>query len=232
MEKTSDTAIREARNPAGRGPLGPRLFAEVVREFHTPLALILGTVRDLEAGIHGDLPPGIADPIELMRRTAERLAALAERILDNAGLDAEGPEIRLRHEDLHAPGLPLAPGVRPTGADLRWLERVRGAIETGAAEETFSVRVLADRLAVHRSRLHEKLRHLTGLPPVRLILLWRLERAAALLENGAASVSQAAYAAGFQNVEHFSRSFRKHYGQAPSAYRRGEARLAARPYGQ
>jgi AraC-like DNA-binding protein len=156
--------------------------------------------------MYGALPPDTAEPIELMRRTAERLAGLAERTLG-----------------ITRPCLFLAPGVRPTGEDLRWLERIRKAIEAGAAEEGFSVEVLAERLAMHRSRLHERLRHLTGLPPVQLLIRWRLERAAALLENGSASISEAAYAVGFQSVEHFSRSFRKHYGQPPSAYRQARA---------
>jgi signal transduction histidine kinase/DNA-binding response OmpR family regulator/ligand-binding sensor domain-containing protein len=121
---------------------------------------------------------------------------------------------------LPSPGLPLAEGVRPTRDDLEWLERVRYTLEEGFAEESFSVETLARRMAVHRSRLHERLRQLTGLPPVRLVAHWRLERAAALLRNGAGSVSEVAYDVGYQSVEHFSRSFRKRYGRSPSEFRR------------
>jgi AraC-like DNA-binding protein len=174
-----------------------------------PLSLILEALRDLIKGAYGELPPRLGKPIAQAYLYAERLQALVNRI--------PGPPW---------PQLPQALGIRPTFQDLQWLDRVREAIETGIEEDSFSVQALAERLAVHRSRLHERLRHLTGLPPVRLIAHWRLERAAALLV-GDASVSEAAYAVGFQSVEHFSRSFRKHYGQAPSAYRRAGSGSAA-----
>ncbi len=46
----------------------------------------------------------------------------------------------------------------------------------------------------------------------------RLERAAALLEAGAGSVSRIAYIVGFKSVAHFSNCFQKHFGVRPSRY--------------
>ena len=154
----------------------------------------------------GELAPELSASLDRARHNAERLERLFARLLDG-----DGGGLRAR--------LASTTEARLTREDTRWLERVRQAIEDGIEEETFSVEALADKLAVHRSRLHQRLRELTGLPPVKLIVRCRLERAAALLANGSASVSEAAYAVGFQSVEHFSRTFRKHYGQAPSTYR-------------
>ncbi len=122
------------------------------------------------------------------------------------------------------PALPLAPGVQPVNGDREWLEEVAGAIEAGLDEEAFSVEILAERLAVHRTQLFRRLRELTGLSPARLILRRRLERAAAHLSEDGATVSQAAYAAGFHSVAHFSRRFHDLYGRSPSAWRRRATR--------
>jgi AraC-like DNA-binding protein len=211
LARERDTVARKAEKLAELDRIESRLLADVSHDVRAPLTLILGSLRDLLDGKKGLLPPAAVESLERVYRNAERVAGLVEQILGTARLDDRDAR----------PRLPLAPGVRPTDEDLRWLERVREEIETGSVEEGFSVEVLADRLAVHRSRLHERLRHLIGLPPVQLIIRWRLERAAALLKNGSASVSEAAYAVGFQSLEHFSRTFRKHYGQAPSKYRRG-----------
>ncbi len=97
---------------------------------------------------------------------------------------------------------------------------MREAREAGFGDEEFSVETLAAQLAVHRSQLYKRLRQLTGHSPAALIAKLRLERAAALLRSEEASVSEVAYAAGFNSVAHFSRCFSKRFGQSPSAWRR------------
>ncbi|MDA8019938.1 MAG: helix-turn-helix transcriptional regulator, partial [Thermoanaerobaculia bacterium] len=116
--------------------------------------------------------------------------------------------------------LPLAEGIEPNRDELRWLGKVQREIQAQSPDPAFSVEDLAERLAVHRSRLHHRLRELTGFPPSRLISHWRLSRAADLLRQREGNVSEVAYAVGFRSVEHFSRTFRKNYGQSPSAFRR------------
>ncbi len=112
------------------------------------------------------------------------------------------------------PPLPLAPGVRPENGDRAWFEQVRQAVDTGLDEDAFTVEDLAGRLATHRTQLFRRLRQLTGLSPAKLIRRRRLERA---------SVSEAAYAAGFRNAGNFSRRFSEHYGQSPSTWRKSGA---------
>ncbi|MCP3962057.1 MAG: response regulator [bacterium] len=123
------------------------------------------------------------------------------------------------------PRLPLAPGVRATPDDLEWLKRVREAVEVSFEDEslsvdTLSVDTLAARLAVHRSRLHERLRLLTGSSPQKLITELRLKRAADLLGRETVSVSEAAYAVGYESVSSFSRRFKERFGKSPSVWRR------------
>jgi AraC-like DNA-binding protein len=57
-----------------------------------------------------------------------------------------------------------------------------------------------------------------GLPPHRYLIRVRLEAAARLLEAGD-RVTSAAFSAGFDNLSHFTRSFRRWFGVLPSAWR-------------
>ena len=47
----------------------------------------------------------------------------------------------------------------------------------------------------------------------------RLKKASVLLKNGNMKVERVAEAAGYQNVEHFNRLFKKKYGMTPVQYR-------------
>ncbi len=112
------------------------------------------------------------------------------------------------------PPLPLAPGVRPMNGDREWLERVRETIAEGLYDDAFTVEALAAALAVHRGQLHRRLKQLTGKAPLQLIGHLRLERASALLETEAASVSEVAYAVGFRCEKCATLRFRKRFGQS------------------
>jgi AraC family transcriptional regulator len=60
-------------------------------------------------------------------------------------------------------------------------------------------------------------RALVGKPPHRYLLELRLERAAKLLHGGL-NVTDACFQAGFNNLSHFSRRFRRQYGVQPSRF--------------
>ena len=60
---------------------------------------------------------------------------------------------------------------------------------------------------------------LTGVPPHRYLMRTRLAHAAARLRDGE-TVTRASMAAGFGNLSHFSRSFRRAFGVSPSLFGR------------
>jgi AraC-like DNA-binding protein len=59
---------------------------------------------------------------------------------------------------------------------------------------------------------------LTGQSPHQYLLKLRLRHAATMLRDGA-SVTQSALDSGFENLSHFSRTFRRRFGVSPSSYR-------------
>ena len=104
-------------------------------------------------------------------------------------------------------------------ADQKFIEQVRAAIEAHLGDEYFNVERLANEVAQSRGNLHRRLRELVSESPSDLIRRMRLERAAEMLETGAGSVSEVAYAVGFKSVAHFSNAFNELHGVRPSAWR-------------
>ncbi|HEX6053932.1 MAG TPA: two-component regulator propeller domain-containing protein, partial [Gemmatimonadaceae bacterium] len=104
-------------------------------------------------------------------------------------------------------------------ADAKFIDQVRTAIEAHLGDETYTVERLASDVAQSRGNLHRRLRELIGESPSDLIRRMRLERAAELLESGAGSVAEVAYAVGFKSVAHFSNAFNDQHGVRPSGWR-------------
>lgn len=106
-------------------------------------------------------------------------------------------------------------------ADAAFLRTVREAVEAHLTDADFSVGQLADAVALSPSQLQRKVKALTDRTPVQLIRVIRLERAAQLLDQDAGTITEIAYAVGFNSYSHFARSFKEYFGQSASAYRDG-----------
>jgi DNA-binding response OmpR family regulator len=104
-------------------------------------------------------------------------------------------------------------------ADREYVARVREAIQRSLADPAFTVAQLADAVSQDRSYLYRRVKQLFGEPPSDLIYRIRLEEGERLLTEGSATVSDVAYAVGFNSLSHFCRRFHDVYGVSPAAYR-------------
>ena len=72
-------------------------------------------------------------------------------------------------------------------------------------------------------RIYHDILHTT---PIQYVLKYRLEQIMEeLLDNPDASISEIAYACGFNDISYFNRCFLREYGKTPSEFRRKGARL-------
>ena len=81
--------------------------------------------------------------------------------------------------------------------------------------ETHTVGALAREAGMSLFHFTRVFAELAGDPPHRYLLERRLKAARAMLRDGR-SVTETCYAAGFNNLSHFTRSFRRRYGASPS----------------
>lgn len=106
----------------------------------------------------------------------------------------------------------------PISADEAFVAEVEAAILAHLGDETFTVERLAGAVGLSRSQLGRRLKATTGATPTSTLRAVRLAEAARLIAAEVGTVSEIAYAVGFNSVAHFSRAFRAEFGVAPSEY--------------
>jgi AraC-like DNA-binding protein len=131
--------------------------------------------------------------------------------------------LRARYASRSTPAAPPTPAtMNLSPADATYVARVREAIQQRFGDPEFGVTALADALAQDRSRVFRRVKELFDQSPSDLIRQMRVEAAERLLVESSATVSEIAYAAGFNSVSYFCRRFQEVYGATPAAYRNGQ----------
>jgi len=108
---------------------------------------------------------------------------------------------------------------RVAPADQAYVARVEEAIRVGLGDPDFGVGELADAVAQDRSHLFRRVKQLFAESPSGLIWRRRIEAGARLLTEGSSTVTDVAYAVGFNSLSHFCRRFNAVYGMTPATYR-------------
>lgn len=98
-----------------------------------------------------------------------------------------------------------------------FLVKLHHILDTRLDDPDFGVTGLIREIGMSNSSLNRKLKTLTDLSAVELIRNYRLKKAAALLSGGI-SVSEAAYAVGFDNLSYFAKCFRDLYNMTPREF--------------
>jgi AraC-like DNA-binding protein len=83
----------------------------------------------------------------------------------------------------------------------------------------WTLRELAKAAGVSRAVLAERFAHLVGCPPMKYLMMWRMQIAARLLADRAMKVAAVAHAVGYESEAAFSRVFKKVTGLAPASWR-------------
>lgn len=99
------------------------------------------------------------------------------------------------------------------------LDRQLRPIVVGRMQDSgFNPEALAAAAGLSYHQLYRNLRDVLDTTPSGYIRRVRAECAAALLREGAGSVSEIAYAVGFESLSYFRRAFKERYGCAPSEF--------------
>lgn len=98
------------------------------------------------------------------------------------------------------------------------MQKVTKYIEEHIAEPDLNVAALASYVGMSRVHMHRKLKELIGQSARDYIKNIRLRQAGILLGEKQLNISDVAYALGYNNLSHFSASFRDFYGMSPKDY--------------
>ena len=105
-----------------------------------------------------------------------------------------------------------------TSADEKLLEKIMKVVENRLSDSEFTVEKMGTEIGLSRVHLNRKIKALTDQTATDFIRTIRMKQAAKLLVQKKLNVSEIAYMVGFSNPISFGRSFKKHFGCAPSEY--------------
>lgn len=101
--------------------------------------------------------------------------------------------------------------------DERFMKELMELTVANLGNEDFSVNDITSALRISRSRLHIKVKSLTGLPITQFIKSIRLRESKKLLLEGL-NVAETSYAVGFSDPNYFTKSFRTEFGMTPTEF--------------
>ena len=102
--------------------------------------------------------------------------------------------------------------------DEEFLQRAYNLVEKNLDNVNFDTEIFAKEMFLSRMQLHRKLQAITGKTPGDFMRTLRLKKAAQLLKGKKLSVTQIAFAVGYNSPSQFSRAFSKQFNCTPSEY--------------
>ncbi len=99
-----------------------------------------------------------------------------------------------------------------------FINRFRTYVEANVQREDMGIDEIAAHLGLSRAQLYRKIKSVTDYTPLELVTLTRLRYSRNLMLAGNKTISEAAYASGFASPAHFTKTFKKYYGQSPSDF--------------
>ena len=109
--------------------------------------------------------------------------------------------------------------VQVESADSAFMRQVLDLVEQHIDNPNFSTEWMADEIGLSPRQVRRRIKELTNLSATGFLRTLRLQRAAQLLSQEAGTISEVAYAVGFNDPKYFSRLFRQVYGVSPSDYK-------------
>lgn len=177
------------------------------RTSHVPIVLLTAkaTVKDRIAGLSRGADAYLSKPFhpEELLVTLSKLIELRQK---------------LRARYATAEPLPLS-GDKEEALEDAFLQKIRAAVESRLDDASLSVDDICRMLGMSHSVIHRKLAALTGRSLTLYVRSIRLQKARELLIDPALSISEVAFATGFNDPKFFSRVFAETYGVSPSVYR-------------
>lgn len=103
--------------------------------------------------------------------------------------------------------------------DENFLSNVVEIIKNNINNSDFSIDLISKKTGLSRSNLFRKLKGLTNMSPVDLVIRIKLNHASELLKkNKSKRINEIAYESGFNDPKYFSTQFKKFYGKTPKEY--------------
>lgn len=115
--------------------------------------------------------------------------------------------------------LPPDPSFQPLPVEDAFVQKLYNFLEDNYQRADLEVPEIALAMNMSKSTFNRKLRAILNASGLNVLRQFRLQKAAALLQAGE-TISNAAYATGFESPSYFTQSFKETYGTTPSAFKK------------
>jgi signal transduction histidine kinase/DNA-binding response OmpR family regulator len=212
-EALPDVVVSDVMMPGLDGLSLARALRRNLDSAGVPLLLLSARShkRDIVAGLEAGADDYLTKPFDTTELIARIDALLDTRRRLRRSLLAESRPVA------KPPAAPAASTPLIESAQQKFEQRLQLLLQTSLSDPSFGVAEMAQALHVDRATLFRRIRTAHQCSPSEWLREHRLQLAESMLRARRGSVSEIAYAAGFDNLSYFSQAFRKRYGVAPSA---------------
>lgn len=186
-------------------------FCEIVKNdlqiCHIPIVLLTAktTTSDMVQGLGTGADAYVTKPFD-----PSYLLALIDSILKNREKTRNLLSANTQTEALDADVL--------SPQDKVFMTELYKIMENELSNPDLDVSHMTEFLHVSRSKLYYKIKGLTGENPSVFFRKYKLNRAAEMIREGRYNISEISLMTGFSTLSHFSTSFKRQFGVAPSEY--------------
>ena len=109
-------------------------------------------------------------------------------------------------------------GIEVVSSDERFMDKISEIIQQNFANPDLDVDYIAKELGMSRTNLYRKVKSLTNLSTIDLIINVRLLTAKKMMIESDLSIAEIGYETGFNSPAYFTTSFKKQYGMTPKEF--------------
>ncbi|MBU2974979.1 helix-turn-helix domain-containing protein [Zobellia sp. B3R18] len=198
----------------------PEMLLNILNSIKTPLSSIMEANNRAALQILGDSSKENVAKITL--ENSQKIAALIEEIIKKSSANTNKPARPLIF-DLYENNINVqemcSGEVDPkkiSQTDKAWLLDLEKVVFNEPNPDQLSLFALAFEVSVSERQLHRNIKKFLSLTPNKYIRILKLHKAKNLLEEYTyRTISEVAYAVGFQDAHYFSKLFYKQYGKMP-----------------
>jgi signal transduction histidine kinase/DNA-binding response OmpR family regulator len=209
-EEAPDLILSDVVMPEVSGYDFCRMIKDNLQLCHIPVVLVTAkaTVENQVAGLNTGADAYVTkpfDPVYLLALIKSQLKN-RENVRKLLGRETKTDKIE---ENILSP------------QDNLFMTELYRLMETELSNPELNIARMTEVLKISRTKLYYKIKGLTGTNPNVFFKTYKLNRAAELLLEGKYNISEIADITGFSTLPHFSTSFKKRFGVAPSEYHAG-----------
>jgi signal transduction histidine kinase/ligand-binding sensor domain-containing protein/DNA-binding response OmpR family regulator len=109
-------------------------------------------------------------------------------------------------------------GIQVVSSDERFMTRINEIIQNNFSNQELDIDFIAGELGLSRTNLYRKVKSLTNMSTIDLIINIRLLTAKRMLIESDLSIAEIAYETGFNSPAYFTTTFKKQYGITPKEF--------------